>query len=456
MSRTASEAPRKGWLERSLSLVSEVRAGEAMGALLLAANVFSLLAFYYILKTVRESLILSEGGAEVKSYAAAGQALLLLAFVPAYGVLASRVDRVRLISGVTLFFALHLVVFYLLGRAGVQIGVAFFLWIGVFSVVMPAQFWAFANDVYDPERGRRLFPIVGIGSQLGAWAGAGLASALFSSLGPYPLLLIAAAGLIATLALTLVIDRRVRRTRTTTAAAPEPPMGKSGGFQLVFSQRYLLLIALLVLVINIVNTVGEFILGRMVTADAVAAVASGTAGGRSESTIIGEFYGRFFAWVNFAGFLLQLFAVSRLFKWAGVRGTLFVLPIVASFTYGMTAAVPLLAVVSLVKILENSADYSINNTAKHALFLPTSREAKYKAKQAIDSFFWRAGDLLQAVIVFIGLQLAFDVRGFALVNLALVGIWLAIVGGIAREHRVLTSEPPSTPAPVRPASAEAV
>src|SRR5207253_9558941 len=66
------------------------------------------------------------------------------------------------------------------------------------------------------------------------------------------------------------------------------------------------------------------------------------------------------------------------------------------------------AVVRMVKVLENGTDYSIQNTARHALFLPTSREAKYKAKQAIDSFFWRAGDVLQAVVVFVGTQLALD------------------------------------------------
>ena len=434
---------RKGWLDRALSVVADVRAGEGTMAVLLAANVFALLAFYYILKTVREALILSEGGAEIKSYAAAGQALMLLAFVPAYGALASRVNRVTLISGVSVFFASHLVVFYLLGAAGMQIGIAFFLWMGVFAVVMPAQFWAFANDIYDSERGKRLFPVVGIGSALGAWGGAALASALFAGLGPYPLMLLAAAGLVGTVVLTLLIDRRSRRTtRDAVAAAPkaDQPLGKVGGFQLVLSQRYLLLIALLVLVINVVNTVGEFILGRLVTADAMAMVASGAAGGRDEATIIGEFYGRFFAWVNFIGFALQTFVVSRLFKYIGVRGTLFVLPLVAAFTYGSAAAVPLLGIVSLVKILENSTDYSINNTAKHALFLPTSREAKYKAKQAIDSFFWRAGDLLQAVVVFIGVQLAFDVRGFAMVNLAVIALWIAICFGIAREHRKLTAE----------------
>jgi AAA family ATP:ADP antiporter len=457
-------AARKGWLDRALSIVSDVRAGEGLGAVMLAANVFALLAFYYILKTVREALILSEEGAEIKSYAAAGQALLLLAFVPLYGMLASRVNRLVLISGVTVFFAAHLVVFYLLGAAGVQIGVAFFLWMGVFAVVMPAQFWAFANDVYDGDRGKRLFPIVGIGSSLGAWAGAEFASELFDSVGPYPLLLWSAPGLVATTFLTWWIHIRMRRQKAAAASEnatatgeAEAPLGKEGGFRLVFSQRYLLLIALLVMTINVVNTVGEFILGQLVTLDAAAKIASGAAAPGSEAALIGGFYGDFFAWVNLLGFALQLLVVSRLFKYVGVRGTLFVLPLVAAFTYGSAAAVPLLAIVSLVKVLENSTDYSINNTAKHALFLPTSREAKYKAKQAIDSFFWRAGDMLQAVVVFVGVRLALEVRGFAIINLALIGVWLLICVGIAREHRKLTGEE-EQPAPVagKPAAAQAL
>jgi len=449
--------PEKSWLDRVLSVAADVRAGEGAGALLLAANVFLLLGFYYILKTVREALILSEGGAEVKSYAAAGQALLLLGLVPLYGAIATRINRVRLISGVTLFFASHLVIFYLLGMAGVQVGVAFFLWIGVFNLVIPAQFWAFANDLYTSDRGKRLFPIVGVGSLLGAWLGAEAASALFAPVGPYRLMLLSAVGIVGSVFLTRWADRRERERAAPAGpegpapreagrpgpsgpgAGAEPPMGKAGGFQLVFSQKYLLFIALLVLVLNIVNTVGEYILGRLVIEDAAAKIASGAAGGLSEEALIGRFYGEFFGWVNLVGLLLQLFLVSRLFTWIGVRGTLFVLPLIAVFSYGALAVLPVLAVVSVAKVLENSSDYSINNTAKHALFLPTSREAKYKAKQAIDSFFWRTGDMLQAAIVFAGVQLALGIRGFAVINLAFVAVWMLLVLGIAAEHRKLTA-----------------
>ena len=433
---------RRSPLDRVLALGADVRAGEGTGALMLAANVFLLLAFYYLLKTVREALILSEGGAEVKSYAAAGQGLLLLGFVPAYGILASRVKRLTLINWVTVFFASHLVIFYLLGVAGVHIGVAFFLWIGVFNLVMPAQMWAYANDVYDVERGKRLFPIVGVGASLGAWAGAAIASALFERVGSYPIMLIAAAGLPASLLLTQTIERRVRRGHTAAATA-EAPIGKAGGFQLILSQRYLLFIALFVLTTNIVNTLGEYILGKLVVADVSARIASGAAAAGSEDMLIGAFYGRFFAWVNFLGFMFQLLLVSRLFKWLGVRGTLFVLPVIAAITYGTTALVPVLGVITLVKMMENSTDYSINNTTRHALFLPTSREAKYKAKQAIDAFFWRAGDVLQAGVVFVGAELlALTTRGFAGFNLALVAVWIVIGIAIARQHRKITGEEP--------------
>jgi hypothetical protein len=69
-------------LERSLSVFADVRAGEGLTAVMMMANIFLLLGAYYLLKPVREALILSESGAEVKSYSAAAQALVLLAIVP--------------------------------------------------------------------------------------------------------------------------------------------------------------------------------------------------------------------------------------------------------------------------------------------------------------------------------------------------------------------------------------
>jgi AAA family ATP:ADP antiporter len=429
--------PQKNVLDRALSIFADVRAGEGLSAVLLAANVFYLLAFYSVLKIVRDALILSEAGAVAASYASAGQAILMLGFVPAYGAFASRVNRVWLISGVTLFFASNLLIFALIGRAGVRIGIPFYLWIGVFNMAAVAQFWAFANDLYSTERGKRLFPLIGIGASLGAVVGSGLASIVFGGVGPYRLMLIAAAGLLVPVGLTVWVHRREKTMLRAvpgagSSSAPakeettEQPLSRTGGFQLVASNRYLRLIALLVLTFSLVNTLGGFILNSMITAEA---------GG--DRALIGSMAGRIQTWVNFVSFLMQAFLVSRIFKYAGVRVALFILPAIALGGYTMIALLPIFAVVRWTKILENSTDYSIQNTTRHALFLPTSREAKYKAKQAIDSFFVRAGDMLQAAVVFIGTMLAFSIRGYALVNVALVLVWIGLAVAIAREHRAL-------------------
>ena len=436
VSPLASE--QKGLLDRALSLFTEVRAGEGLSALLLAANVFYLLAFYQVLKIVRDALILSESGAEAASYASAGMAAVLFVFVPLYSALASKVNRVWLICSVTLFFASHLLIFYTLGMAGVRVGVAFYIWIGVFNMVAVAQFWAFANDLYTNERGKRLFPLVGIGASLGALVGAALTSFFFEGIGPYTLMLVAAFGLIVPVILTIVIHNREGHRVEGKSETSEKPVGGRGGFSLVFSDRYLMLIAILVLIFNLVNTLGGYMLNRLIESEAAARLAAGTAGGSTEAEIIGTLAGNVQTLVNLVALLLQAFVVSRIFKYIGVRGALFILPAIALTGYASVALLPILSVVRWTKIFENSTDYSIQNTTRHALFLPTSREAKYKAKQAIDSFFVRLGDMLQAGVVFVGVQMALGIRGFAIVNLVLVAVWLLVVLGIRREHRKLT------------------
>jgi len=175
----------------------------------------------------------------------------------------------------------------------------------------------------------------------------------------------------------------------------------------------------------------------------VVAEAAKAASQADQQQWIGKFYGEYFGWVNFLGLILQLFLVSRIFKYIGVRGALFVLPSLALLGYSLVLFAPLLAVVRIAKILENSTGYSLQNTARHALFLPVSREAKYKAKSAIDAFFWRIGDLLQAAIVFVGTQMALDIRGYGSGKSDVRCIVVGPGRGLHREHRKLSPNPAS-------------
>lgn len=417
---------------RLLRLFADVRAGEVGTALLLGLNVFLLLLAYYLIKTVREPLILTGGGAEVKAYAAAGQSLLLIPTVKAFSKLAEYVDRVRLITLVTVFFAFNLVLFYILARLNVPyVGVAFFLWVGVFNVTIIAQAWAFANDVYTEEQGNRLFAIVGIGSSLGAVAGAWVADALILPLGPYRMMLLAAALMVVCLVFPHWVQRREHPKRAR-ASAEIQPLGPNGGFQLVVQSRYLLLLAALSVLANWINTTGEYVLDRAILE---AARLQQAAGGLAVRDFVGEFRASFYAWVNLVGVLLQLFVVSRVLKHAGVRWAIVLMPVVSLMGYSAMAVMPVLGLIAVCKGAENSIDYSLQNTARQALFLVTSREAKYKAKAVIDTFLVRTGDVLAAATVALGSWLAFSTRQFAIVNVVLVSALLAASIAIGREHR---------------------
>jgi AAA family ATP:ADP antiporter len=453
MNDSADAIDRRGPLDRLLGLFSDVRSGEGGRALLMLLNVFLILVSYYVIKTVREPLILNSevpgflkalgihSGAEVKTFAAAGQALVLIVFVPAYGWFASHVTRMKLIVGVTLFFVANILAFALAVHAGVPfVGVAFYIWVGFFSLSIIAQFWSYANDIYSKEAGNRLFPVIGIGAPAGSWLGPIIAGHLFAAHVSIHLMLYLAAGLLAlTLTIYWAVNHRAKAAAPSESRTNEAPLGGGNAFALVFGNRYVLLIAVLLVVANFVNTVGEYILSHLVVEHAATLAAADPA--FDKNAYVGAYYGSYFLWVNVASLLLQAFVASRLVKRFGLAGVLFALPLIALGAYSVIAFGATMAIVRWAKTAENSTDYSVMNTAKQLLWLPTSREEKYKAKQAVDSFFVRLGDLAAAVAVFAGTAwVTLDAGGFAIVNLCFVAVWLVLAVALVRHNRRLAAE----------------
>lgn len=431
----ASVSSRDQWLSLLLRPFGEVKPSEALTATIMALNVFLLLSAYYLLKTAREPLILLQGGAEVKSYAAAGQSMLMLVVVRAYGSLARRVGRMTLVATVYLFFASNLVVFAILAHAQVRLGIAFYLWVGVFNYTAISQFWSFANDIYGPEQGKRLFGILGIGSSVGAVAGSSLAKQL-AALEPSVLMSIAAVVLVLCVGLFLVVHRRMLEVSASRDRVEAEPIGDGAGILDLFKNKYMLLLAGLMLLLNCVNSNGEYLLDRTL----LETLKSSGFDERGAATYIGAFKADFFFWVNVIGLLLALFVVSRVMQYVGVRKALYVLPVVAFMSYGALLVLPVLALIKVGKIAENSLDYSLQNTARQALFLVTSRAEKYIGKNIVDTLMVRLGDVMSAGLVWTAGQLMLPAKAFAGLNLALILGWLVLVMAINREHRRRSAE----------------
>jgi AAA family ATP:ADP antiporter len=418
--------------ERCLTLFAPVRPGEGRAVAILWLQAFSLMLAWYLIRPVREALILTEGGAEFRSYAVAVQALLLILIVPAYGAWVRRTDPRRVYLLVNAFFLGNLLLFFAAGRAGLPLGFTFFVWGSLFSVMAVTQFWAFATDLFNVRSGERLFGLIAIGISAGAFAGAQAAALLFDVLGPYGLMLASAGALVAAIALGARVRTAIPASAQGSGADARPAAGRGrwlGGFAVVAGSRYLAGIAALVVLLNWITSAGDFVLSSWLV-DVAGREAPG-----AQSEYIGRFMGNYCSVVTLASFLIQLLLVSRIIQFAGLARALLLTPVAFAAGYLLVGIVPAFLLLQSVLVVQRSFDYSLLNTTRNALLLPMGREAKYQAKTAIDTFFYRTGDLLATGSIFVGLRLFDDVRAQLVWLVAALSLALLLVAWlVGREY----------------------
>ncbi|WP_198263375.1 NTP/NDP exchange transporter [sulfur-oxidizing endosymbiont of Gigantopelta aegis] len=460
-------------IEKILGVFTDVKAGEGTTAILMFANVFLILCAYYFVKPLREGWIAIsdiEGltKMEVKAYSSFLQAIFLLFIMGWYSQLSDRWSRSALVTRSTLFCISNMIVFWFLQPGfffeGLPVsGIIFYLWVGMFGVFVVAQFWTFCADIYNDEVGKRLLPLIAIGATSGAVFGSKIIDTLVGS-GLVPteaLLLAGTAPLFASIILTRIVEQRLCRSRqaidkqeddkldvkmTEIEKAKVKKQGFSfllNGVKLVFKSRFLFAIAIVTLLTNWVNTNGENLLFRVIQEDlAIQAAQYGIVGSQAilEFTRDGTtaFYGNFFFWVNVVALLLQALIASRLLKYGGFGAIIMLLPVIALLSYSVMALLPILLIVKMMKIAENATDYSVNNTARHVLWLPVDSVSKFHGKPAIDTLYVRIGDGLAALTVLIGVQfLSLTTAEFFIINIILIFFWLYFTRVLIQERKKL-------------------
>lgn len=431
--------------ERVLTLFTAVRPGEGRSVFLMLLQIFLLLFGYYVIRLVRETLILVEGSPEIRAYSTGAIAVTLIFIIPLYKLLfdylKNRGNKSAVLLWVGSFFISNLLIFALLVWIGIPVAVPFYIWVGVFNVMVIAQFWAFAADLFNVKTGQRLFAVIMIGAALGAMTGSQVGGRLFSQLGVTNLMLLSAVLLIAVLYISRHAERVVPEgSRSVPASRAAEPQGSIiaqvlGGFRVVARSGYLVRIALFVMLLNLVNTNGGYVLVTYLSEHARDVVAAGN-GTLASEDIISRFWGNYWTWFTALQIAIQLFLVSRIFRWFGVRGAILVLPIVMVINYGLILFVPVFAVVRVMMIIENATNMSMGNTTNHTLYLPVSREEKYVGKTTIDTFMQRFGDLLSAGLVMVTARfLGLEVGWMVAINLGLAIALFALGNAIGKYHR---------------------
>ncbi|AKU96227.1 transporter, putative [Labilithrix luteola] len=433
-----------------LKPIVDAKHGEVAPLFASTAWIFFALTAYYIVKPLRSSVLQEKIGVDNKSIALILTTAFVGVFAYVYGKIVPRVARSKLIVATFLVFIACLVAFAVFLPSGDKItGYTYFVWVSTFNLMIVSQFWSLAADVWTKAEGTRLYGFIGVGGVTGGIFGTLVVSQFAKKLSTQQMLFMSAVVLVICLLLAIYILHFAAVRGRNTAAVPnngnakdakdqgggKAPSTSSAGAShkgnavlMVVESPYLRLVALMMLILNIVNTNNEWILDKMVSRQHLS------------SEAVRAFYGEFYLFQNVITFGIQLFLTSRIQRRFGSRIALFFEPIVGLVGGAAFLVVPALAVIRWTKILENATDYSIQSNTKETLYLPVSTVEKYSAKNFNDTFVVRGGDALAAAFIFAATNFilpAFGDIGLKMmvgVDIVLGVVWLLIANRVGRMH----------------------
>ena len=350
--------PRFTPFERLLQLSTKVRPGEGRTVAWFGAHVFLILFSYYIVKNIREGITLAAGTSFDRSHNVAWTALVLMLFVPLYSAVRRRHDGPWLVNGVIGMFVVSALAFWYLALRGLYYPLAFYVWAGIFGVALLAQFWALAADSFNVKSGQRLFPTILLFGSIGALVGTEFVEYLIAghgiglpALGIEGMLLAVAVALAITMTFTVAMHDTVPPESRAVRHDHEHRVNRwLGGFHVVATNRYLLLIALMVTLINFTTSTGDQIFSQVVERSYLDLVAvDGTT--LDKGTYVTKQWSNYNFWVTLLGLLLQGLVVGRAIAWAGVPRVLLVMPVISLLVYGLVAFVPIFSIIKLARVV---------------------------------------------------------------------------------------------------------
>jgi AAA family ATP:ADP antiporter len=415
-------------VERLLQRIVQVKRAEVALVLWSFAYFFCLLAAYYMIRPVRDEMAV-QYGAERLQHLFTATFVTMVAIIPVFGWLASRLAVNRLLPAIYVVFAALLVAFYAVlagGAERVAVAPYFFVFVSVFNLFVVSVFWSFMADLYSTEAARRLFGFISAGGSLGAIAGPLAASLLVPLLGVDSLLLASAATLLVTLVCigALLARSGARRFLHSETEAGEKPSLWIGVLRIARSP-YLIAICVFVACYTVLGTLLYFQQVSLVR-DAFPDAASRT---------------RLFAGVdlvvNTLTLVIQVFLTGRLLSRLGATFMLVALPVVSVVGFAVLGAWNVLPVLVAVGVMRRAGEFAISKPTRETLFTVVPHDDKYQAKNVIDTVIHRGGDAASSWFAAALKSAGTSLAGMAWVGVPIAALWLAVAVWLGRRHEAL-------------------
>jgi AAA family ATP:ADP antiporter len=413
-------------MHRLLSRVVNVQREEAAALLWSFAYFFCLLCGYYILRPVRDEMGI-QAGVDQLQWLFTATFLAMLAVVPIFGWLTSKLPRARLLPIVYLFFAVNLLAFWAALRGGMppaQVAQVFFVWVSVFNLFVVSVFWSFMADLYSTEQAKRLYGFIAAGGTTGAITGPFVTASLATVVGPTNLLLVSAGLLLLAVLCMQHLGRWARNHEPTRQSAAGEPIGGSiwAGFTTVLRSPYLLAMCAYLMCYTVLSTLLYFQQAHLVK-EAVADSAERTA-----------LFAKLDLTVNLLTLALQVLVFGRLSKSVSTTVMLVLMPALSFAGFFVLGAYPLLAVLIVFGVARRAGEFALAKPTRETLFNILTREQKYKSKNFIDTVVYRGGDTISGWVS-TGLRaVGMSISGVSYVGVLIAAAWIGVALYLGRRH----------------------
>jgi ATP:ADP antiporter, AAA family len=434
-------------LARLFMAVAAVEPYEVKAVILSMLYFFFLFGSYSVIKPVRDAMGTVYGVAHLQELFTA-TLVASFVFAPLYSGLASRINLSTFLPWVYGLVAVTILVFYALFASGQYqdrwVAAGFYVWVSTFNMLIISVFWTFMADIFSRSQAKRLFGFVAAGGTIGGIAGPAIATLLATRAGNNNLLLISAAGFGITALLVRMLAHEKQKLLSVGVDVQHTSLehrlkgNPFDGFRLLLRSRYLLLLALFLLLMTWISTIVYFQLGDLITK------AFSSREARTQA------YGMIDLAVNSIAVVIQLFGTGRLIERFGVSAGLLLNPIIMVVAFLAIAFSPVLFILGGIQIIRRVAEYAVAKPTREMLFTVVDQESRYKAKNVIDTVVYRFGDFSSAWVS--SLILPHGVAGLAIFGVIISAIWFPIAYLLGKRYEsVRTGEIVGTAA-TRPAS----
>ncbi len=401
-------------------------------AIILFINFFLIIFAYYHIKPASRSLFVEYLGADQLPYVWIGTALFLGAIIGFYHRIVERYPRINVVLGSCIIFILILGGFYLqLLEPNASGAVALYVFADIFSVILVEQFWSLTNTVFVTQEGKRWYGLIATGGLVGGVAGGVSASALLQVVGlnTQELLLVAAIIIGLIFSINLLMHRLNLLREAPTA---QPPIVASGSWRGLAKNRYVLLIAALLLISQLAQPLVEYQFIKTIE-EQISGLDARTA-----------FFSNFFALMGMISIGINLFLTPLIHRYLGVIAGLLVQPLLLGISSFVFSVAGTLNTAAAMKISDRGLSYSINRASKELLYVPLDPIHTYQIKAWIDMFGYRAFKVFGSLLILILTQwfdLGIGLAEISWMTIACCVAWLWVIYYMAKEYRQISALP---------------